>query len=379
MTLNQGESIDFLNLRSTYNELQNQIDSAVKNVLESGFYILGQQTQAFEDSFAQYCGVKHCIGVANGLDALHLILRGYEIGSGDEVIVPSNTFIATWLAVSYAGATPVPVEPRVDTFNIDPDLVESQITPRTKAIIAVHLYGRLADMDALRAIAHKHNLKLIEDAAQAHGSQSKSGRAGSLGDAAGFSFYPGKNLGAYGDGGAITTNDSYLAEKIRKLRSYGSVIKYHHELRGYNSRLDEIQAAVLNEKLKVLDSWNARRQQLANLYSEKLTGIPHLLPPPPAQSQEHVWHLYVVRTPLREKLACYLKQKGIGTSIHYPVPPHLTDAYSYLDMKKGHLPMSEELAETVMSLPMGPHLKESEVIRVSGHIAEFFQTQTKTN
>lgn len=367
------QNIGFLDLKAPYLELREEIDAEISEVLKSGWYLLGDKTLKFEKAFSNYCGTKHCVGVANGLDALHLILRGYSIGVGDEVIVPSNTFIATWLAVSYAGAVPVPVEPDINTHNLDPNLVEAAITSRTKAIIAVHLYGKLANVDALKKIAEKHNIKLIEDAAQAHGARNGAGRAGALGDAAGFSFYPGKNLGALGDGGAVTTNDSELAAKIIKLRSYGSSKKYHHDLCGFNSRLDEIQAAILYRKLEVLDEWNARRANIAHIYEKSLSDIPELILPANANIGEHVWHLYVIRTNKRDELTNYLSNEGVSTIIHYPVPPHLSGAYSRDNVTFAKLNIAETLAETVLSLPIGPHFPPENAYLVSSLIRKFFR------
>jgi len=320
--------IPFLDLKSPYLELKDDLDAAYRRVMESGWYILGREVEAFEAEFAAYCQTKHCIGVGNGLEALHLIIRAYGIGGGDEVIVPANTYIATWLAVTHAGAMPVPVEPDERTCNIDPARIEEAITAKTKAILVVHLYGQTADMDPINALARKHGLKVIEDCAQSHGACYKGRKAGSLGDAAGFSFYPGKNLGALGDGGAVTTSDPELAERISSLRNYGSQIKYHNEVVGYNSRLDELQAALLRVKLTRLDEWNERRRQVAARYLQELSGqqklaLPHL----PAWA-EPVWHLFVVRHGQRDALQKALTQAGVGTMIHYPIPPHLQPAYS---------------------------------------------------
>lgn len=348
-------NIPFLDLKLPHEELRMGLFQAFERVLDSGWYILGDEVKQFEQEFASYCEADHCVGVGNGLDALHLILRAYGIGEGDEVIVPSNTYIATWLAVSYAGATPIPVEPDERTYNIDPALIEAAITPRTKAIIAVHLYGQPADMDAINAIAKKYNLKVIEDAAQAHGARYKGRRVGTLGDAAGFSFYPGKNLGAIGDGGAVTTNDAELAEKIRVLGNYGSRVKYHNEVKGYNSRLDELQAAFLREKLKKLDEWNGRRKKVA---AEYLTGMCHcniVLPHVPDWA-DPVWHLFVVRSTHRDQLQKKLSEAGISTMIHYPIPPHLQGAYSELGYDAGSFSIAEQIHREVLSLPMGPHL-----------------------
>lgn len=348
-------NVPFLDLKSAYLELKDELDSAYQRVMESGWYILGSEVDAFEREFAAYCGVKHCIGVGNGLDGLHLILRAAGIGPGDEVIVPANTYIATWLAVSYAGATPVPVEPNERTYNIDPARVEAAITRRTKAIMPVHLYGQPADMDPILEIAQRHGLWVFEDAAQAHGARYKGRRIGSLGDAAGFSFYPGKNLGAFGDAGAVTTNNDELAERIRALRNYGSQAKYINKYRGFNSRLDELQAALLRVKLRHLDEWNARRSRVAATYNQALIETELILPYVPEWA-EPVWHLYVIRSRNRDLLQQRLGGAGIGTLIHYPIPPHLQDAYKDLGLTKGAYPITERLAHEVLSLPMGPHL-----------------------
>lgn len=352
-------SIVFLDLRSQYHELKADLDEAYNRVMESGWYILGQEVTAFESEFAEYCGVKHCIGVGNGLEALHLILRAMNIGQGDEVIVPSNTYIATWLAVTYAGAIPVPVEPDERTYNIDPNRIEEAITPRTRAILPVHLYGQAADMDPVLKIARSYGLRVIEDAAQAHGAKYKGKRAGNMGDAAGFSFYPGKNLGAFGDGGAVTTNDIVLAERVRGLRNYGSHKKYYNEFKGFNSRLDELQAAFLRAKLRKLDEWNKRRTAIADIYLKGLSAVPDLILPHVTACADPVWHLFVIRTPEREKLQQYLAEQGIQTMIHYPVPPHKQDAYS--EMASLNLPISEKIHQEVMSLPMGPSMNQKEI------------------
>ena len=356
-------NIPFLDLKEPYIELKDELDAAYCRVMGSGSYILGVEVEAFESEFAEYCENTHCIGVGNGLEALHLILRGYGIGTGDEVIVPANTYIATWLAVTYAGATPVPVEPDERTYNIDPTLIEAAITSRTKAILPVHLYGQPADMDPILDIANRHGLKVIEDAAQAHGSRYRGRRAGSIGDAAGFSFYPGKNLGAIGDGGAITTNDDQLADNVRILRNYGSRQKYVNEYQGFNSRLDELQAAFLRVKLKYLDQWNARRSLLVESYSKSLIGSDLVLPFVP-DFAEPAWHLYVVQSAKRDALQEKLAGVGIGTLIHYPIPPHLQEAYAELLYAKGTFPLSESIAQNVLSLPMGPHLSSKDVFSV---------------
>ena len=350
--------VPFLDLKSLYLEIQEELDAAYRRVIASGWYVLGPEVEAFEAEFAQYCEVKHCIGVGNGLEALHLLLRAYGLGTGDEVIVPSNTFIATWMAVTECGATPVPVDPVIETHNIDPELVGNAITSRTRAIIPVHLYGQSADMDPINVLASKHGLIVIEDAAQAQGARYKNRRAGSLGHAAATSFYPGKNLGALGDGGAILTNDTAIAGKVKQLRNYGSKVKYQHEYIGYNSRLDEIQAAFLRVKLSVLDEWNARRRIIATQYSELLAGTEIVLPHVPEYS-EHVWHLYVIRSKHRDALREHLEQFGISTIIHYPIPPHQQTCYQELNVHK--LPVAELLAEEVLSLPMSPVLRAEDV------------------
>lgn len=355
--------IPFLDLKSPYLELQDQLDIAYHRVMRSGWYILGEEVRAFEEEFAKYCGVKHCIGVGNGLEALHLILRGWGIGCGDEVIVPTNTYIATWLAVTYAGATPVPVEPNEQTYNIDPDRIERAITNKTKAILAVHLYGQPADMKKISEIAKIHNIKVIEDAAQSHGGTCYGVNVGNLGDAAGFSFYPGKNFGALGDAGAVTTNDDDLARNVRCLSNYGSNVKYVNQLKGFNSRLDELQAAFLRVKLHKLDEWNARRNLVAEYYSERLKGTELILPKVPNWANS-AWHLYVVRTANRNIIQDKLSKVGIGTLIHYPIPPHLQEAYCDLGYGAGDFPLSEKLADEVLSLPIGPHITQEQLDNV---------------
>ena len=355
--------IPFLDLKAPHVELRNELRAAFERVLDSGWYIQGDELLRFEKEFAEYCEVEHCIGVGNGLDALHLILRAYAIGEGDEVIVPSNTYIATWLAASYAGAIPIPVDPDLRTYNLDPTKIEAAITQRTKAIIVVHLYGQPADMDAINTIAKKYNLKVIEDAAQAHGARYKGKRVGTLGDAAGFSFYPGKNLGAIGDGGAVTTNDPELAEKVRVLCNYGSRVKYHNEVKGYNSRLDELQAAFLREKLKVLDNWNDRRKLIATEYLNALSTSNLVLPHVPVWA-DPVWHLFVVRNQQRDQLQKRLSDSGITTMIHYPIPPHFQGAYSELGYASGSFPIAECIHREVLSLPMGPHLSSDDLSKV---------------
>ncbi|MDD4927941.1 MAG: DegT/DnrJ/EryC1/StrS family aminotransferase [Gallionella sp.] len=347
--------IPFLDLKAGYLELQPEIDAAIKRVLESGWYILGEEVDSFEREYATYCEARYCVGVANGLDALHLALLAMGVGAGDEVIVPSNTYIATWLAVSQCGATPVPVEPDAATYNIDPARIEAAITPRTKVILPVHLYGQPADMDPILAIARKHGLKVLEDGAQAHGARYKGKRIGAHGDVVAWSFYPGKNLGAYGDGGAITTNDTGIAERICVLRNYGSRVKYVNDVRGFNSRLDPIHAAALRVKLKALDAWNARRSEIASCYQIGLAHTGLTLPFVPEWA-EPAWHLYVVQHQQRDILQTQLGEVGIGTLIHYPIPPHLQQAYAAACLIQGQFPIAEKIANQCLSLPIGPHL-----------------------
>jgi dTDP-4-amino-4,6-dideoxygalactose transaminase len=369
--------VPFLELKPTYDELRGEFDAAYHRVMDSGYYLLGTELEAFEAEFATYCEVKHCIAVGNGLDALHLILRAYDIGAGDEVIVPTNTFIATWLAVSYAGATPVGVEPDARTYNLDPARLEAAITKKTKAIMPVHLYGQPADMDPINAIAKNHGLKVIEDSAQAQGARYKGRRTGSLGDAAAHSFYPGKNLGAFSDAGAVTTNDDKLADLVRTLRNYGSKKKYFHDFKGFNSRVDELQAAFLRVKLKKLNEWNARRQALAKRYLADLAGLSKLTSPFVPDWAEPVWHLFVVRHPQRDALQQKLAEVGVGSLIHYPVAAHLAGAYADLKLPHGTFPIAEELADTVLSLPMGPHLKSEQADAVVKAVTEAVQTLSR--
>lgn len=355
--------IPFLDLKAPHVELREEIDTAIARVVDSGWYILGPEVDAFETEYAAYCQAHHCIGLANGLDALHLALRAMDVGPGDEVIVPSNTYIATWLAVSQCGATPVPVEPDARTCNIDPSLIEAAITPRTKVILPVHLYGQPADMDPILAVARKHGLRVLEDAAQAHGARYKGQRIGAHGDAVAWSFYPGKNLGALGDGGAVTTDDPELADRIRVLRNYGSRVKYVNEVQGYNSRLDPLQAAVLRVKLAHLDAWNARRVDVAAAYLQGLDGCGLALPHVP-QWASPAWHLFVVRHPQRDALQQRLSEAGVGTLIHYPIPPHRQAAYADAGFAPEAFPIASRMADEVLSLPMGPHLATADALRV---------------
>jgi dTDP-4-amino-4,6-dideoxygalactose transaminase len=363
--------IRFLDVGATYTELKPALDEAYQRVMNSGWYILGEEVNAFEREFANYCGAEDCIAVGNGLEALHLILAAYGIGAGDEVIVPANTYIATWLAISYTGAVPVPVEPRLGTYNIDPEQIEAKITSRTRAILPVHLYGQAADMDPINALAERHQIKVIEDAAQAQGASYKGRKTGILGDAAGFSFYPGKNLGAFGDAGAIVTNDPDLAKKVRVLRNYGSEVKYYNAVKGYNSRLDPLQAAFLRVKLGCLEEWNNRRRQAARYYLENLQGIPDLILPEVETGSDPVWHIFVVRHPQRDALQATLKQQGVETLVHYPIPPHLSGAYAEQQFGVGSFPKTEEIAQTVLSIPMGPHMKTAEIEAVVAAIRAF--------
>jgi dTDP-4-amino-4,6-dideoxygalactose transaminase len=369
-------TIPFLNLKATYQELQDELDAAYQRVMESGWYILGDSVASFEAEFASFCGAKHCIGAGNGLEALHLILRAAGIGAGDEVIVPANTYIATWLAVSYAGATPVPVEPIEVTYNLDPERIEKAITPRTKAIMPVHLYGQPADMDTIQQIAEKYGLLVFDDAAQAHGAHYKGCPVGGLGKATGWSFYPGKNLGAFGDAGAITTNDDELAERLRMLRNYGSRVKYHNEIKGFNSRLDPLQAAFLSVKLKHLKEWNERRKMIAERYRAGLNNLPGLITPHVPDWADPSWHLFVVRHPKRDQLKAHLERAGIETLIHYPIPPHMQSAYAELQFAEGTFPITEAIHREVLSLPMGPHLSLEAVDIVILAIRDFFEMKS---
>ena len=363
--------ISFLDVEATYVELRDELDRAYHRVMDSGWFILGDEVDRFESELAAACGAEHGVGVANGLDALVLILRGYGIGAGDEVLVPSNTYIATWLAVTYAGATPVPVEPDARTLNLDPARVAAAITARTRAILPVHLYGQPADLDPILDVARSHGLKVIEDAAQAHGARYKGRLVGSLGDAAAFSFYPGKNLGAFGDAGAVTTNDAELAARLRLLRNYGSRVKYEHEILGVNSRLDELQAAFLRVKLVHLAAWNARRLAIARIYDEGLADVPGLLLPQIPAWASPVFHLYVVRHPQRDALQKHLAAAGVGTLIHYPTPPHRSGAYAARFPDPAALPLATRLGAEVLSLPIGPHLGEDAAREVVQAVRSF--------
>ncbi len=361
-TIEEGKvlNIPFVSFERMHSEIREEVVNKLAEVYDKNWFIQGTECEAFDKEFAEYCGTKYAIGCGNGLDALYLILKAYGIGEGDEVIVPSNTYIATALAVSYTGATPVFVEPNIETYNINPQLIEEKVTDKTKAIMAVHLYGQPSDISEIKSVADKYNLKVIEDSAQAHGATYKGEKTGSLGDAAGFSFYPGKNLGALGDAGAVTTNDKDLAEKVRALGNYGSDYKYHHIYKGNNSRLDEIQAAVLRIKLRHLNDWNKNRNETARKYIEGITN-PEVILPITSQDRTHVYHIFAVRCNRREELEKYLNDKGIGTNKHYPIPMHLQGAYSELGIPKGTLPIAEEISETQLSLPMYYGMTDEEI------------------
>ncbi len=365
--------IPFLDISATYRELKSEIDQAIHDVLKKGMFILGENVKKFEEEFAKYCGVKYCVGVGNGMDALELLLRAYNIGPGDEVIIPANTYIATSLVVNLVGTTPILVEPEEATHNIDPAKIKKAITKKTKAIIAVHLYGQCANIKKIKAICKKYNLICIEDAAQAQGATHYEKRAGSLGDAAGFSFYPGKNLGAYGDAGAITTNDKKVAEYVRTARNYGSEKKYYNMIKGFNTRLDEIQAAVLRVKLKHLDEWNKRRQKIADFYLKNLNPQknPNFFLPKVGEGNQHIWHLFVVRTKKRSLLIKTLDSHGIGWLIHYPLPLYKQKAYKELNNLSKKFPISNRLSEEVLSLPLGPHLSQTQTSTVCDVVNNF--------
>ncbi|WP_349256310.1 MULTISPECIES: DegT/DnrJ/EryC1/StrS family aminotransferase [Rubrivirga] len=364
-------NVPFLDLHAAYDELRGNLDAAYRRVMESGWYVGGAEVETFEAEFAAYCGAEYCVGVGNGLEAIHLLLRAYGVEEGDEVIVPSNTYIATWLAATYTNARPVPVEPDAATYNLDPACLEAAITPRTKAIVAVHLYGQPADMDPIREVARRHGVPVIEDAAQAHGARYHGRRVGALGDAAAFSFYPGKNLGAFGDAGAITTDDADLADRVRVLRNYGSREKYRNEVVGFNSRLDPLQAAFLRVKLAHLDAWNARRSAVADRYLDGLSDVGGVVLPYVLSGVDPVWHLFVVRHARRDALAAHLAGRGVQTLVHYPVPPHLQPAYADLAMGEGSLPVAEAVHREVLSLPIGPHLSPEGAARVVQAVRSF--------
>ena len=369
--MNTTTQVPFLDLRAPYDELREEIDRAMRRVVESGWYLLGDELATFEREYARYVGAEHCVGVANGLDALRLTLEALGVGPGAEVIVPSNTYIATWLAVTQVGATVVPVEPDLATFNIDPAGIEDAITPRTRVIIPVHLYGQPADVDAIHDIARRHSLRVVEDAAQAHGARVRAGPIGAR-DVVTWSFYPGKNLGALGDAGAVTTDDADVGDRLRVLRNYGSRFKYHNEVRGHNSRLDEIQAAVLRAKLGHLDEWNARRAAQAQRYACELNATDLALPVVPDWA-DPVWHLYVVRSGARDALRAHLSANGIDTLIHYPVPPHRQPACADMRFDPDAFPIASTIANEVLSLPIGPHMTSDQQALVIEAVKSFAQ------
>lgn len=357
--------VPFQDFRAAYHELKPELDAAYQRFMESGWYVLGSELSSFESEYATYCEAEHCVGVANGLEALHLALRVLDCGPGDEVIVPTNTYIATWLAVSQVGAVPIPVEPDPSTYNLDPSRVEDAISPRTKCILSVNLYGQATDYDALLEICGRRGLKLVIDNAQAHGARYKGRRVGGIAHMECHSFYPSKNLGAYGEAGAVTTNDADLADRVRILRNYGSRVRYQNEVAGYNSRLDELQASFLRVKLGHLDEWNRRRMDLAGQYISQLSNADSLLVLPSIPIwADPVWHLFVIRHPQRDALQKHLTDLGIQTIIHYPVPPHLSGAYQSLGLRRGAFPIAEQLASEVLSLPIGPHSSSAQVDEV---------------
>lgn len=355
--------VPFLDVAAANREVQSELDEALALVVAGGWFVLGPEVEAFEAEWAEFVGVRGCVGVGNGLDALSLALRAMGVGPGDEVIVPGHTFVATWMAVTMIGARPVPVDVHPTTFTLDPARLEAAITERTKVVVPVHLYGRPASMDQIMTIARRHGLRVLEDAAQAHGSRYGERRVGALGDAAAWSFYPAKNIGALGDAGAVTSDDVELLERVRLLRNYGSHERYRHEIAGVNSRLDEIQAAVLRVKLPYLDEWNARRADVAAAYMAGLQGTSLVLPQA-ASDGDHVWHIFAIRHPDRDRLRQLLAASGIETTIHYPMPPHLQAAYAGLGIAAGSLPVSEAMGREELSLPIGPHLAPEQVAQV---------------
>lgn len=360
--------IKFLDLKKINNRYREEIDSRIKNILDKGWYLQGEENENFTKNFANFCGTKFALGVANGLDALNLIIKAYGFGNGDEIIVPANTYIATILAISENGCIPILVEPDIKTYNINPDSIEEKITSKTKAIMVVHLYGQAVQMEKIWKIAKKYNLKIIEDSAQAHGAIYQENRTGNLGDASGFSFYPGKNLGCIGDGGAVTTNDEELFNKIKAIANYGSDRKYHHIYKGVNSRLDEIQAAVLDVKLNHLDSDNNKRREISKYYRENIKNSKLILPET-YDEKSHVWHIFAVRTQNRDEFQKYLTEKGIQTIIHYPTPPHKQGAYK--EWNNLSFPITEEIHNTILSLPISPVMTDSEIEKVVEVVNEY--------
>lgn len=364
--------VPILDLKPACEELRADLDAAYRRVMDSGWLLLGRELEAFEAEYAAGVGASHCIGVANGLEAMQLVLMALGVGPGDEVIVPSHGYIATWLAVTHTGARPVPCEPDPRTYNLDPERISSCLSPRTRVILPIHLYGQTADLERINAIAARHGIFVLEDAAQSHGARCRGKAAGALGHAAGVSFYPSKNLGALADAGAITTSDSALADKLRHLRNYGSKVRYQNEYQGMNSRLSELQAAFLRAKLPHLDAWNARRVNLAERYLRQLAGVGDLILPSVPEWAAPVWHLFVIRTSRRDQLQRHLADQEIGTQIHYPVPPHLSKAYAGAGWKRGDFPLAERMADEVLSLPIGPHVTAEQVDYVCEHVRGFF-------
>ena len=362
--------IPFVDLQRQYQTIKEEVDAAVLSVMARGDFVLGEAVDAFEHDYAAYCEADYCVGVDSGYSALELILRAYDIGPGAEVIIPANTFVATAFAVSNTGATPVLVDCDAESYNIDPDKIVAAITPRTRAIMPVHLYGQPADMDPILAVAQQYGLRVVEDAAQGHGARYKGKRTGSLGDAAGFSFYPGKNLGAYGDAGAVVTNDAEVADRVRMLRNLGMKEKYHHVTKGFNHRLDTMQAAVLRVKLRYLDGWNSERRRAAASYARHLAPLPVTTPSAPTTS-EHVYHLYVVRVQHRQELMACLAQAGIASGLHYPIPIHLLPAYAELGHKPGDFPVTEAHAAEIVSLPIYAELTEEQIASVAEVVEQF--------
>ncbi|MCI8378512.1 MAG: DegT/DnrJ/EryC1/StrS family aminotransferase [Lachnospiraceae bacterium] len=364
-------NIPFSTFSPMHYEIVDELDEAYHRVIAKGQYIRGDECAAFEKEFAEYCGTRYCVGVASGLDAIYLILRALDISNGDEVIIPANTYIATALAVSYAGAVPILIDPDIVTYNIDPDKIEDKITSKTKAVIAVHLQGRAADMDAINEIAQKYHLYVIEDAAQSHGAEYKGIRVGGLSDAAAFSFYPSKNLGALGDAGCITTNNKTIADKVRILGNYGSDFKYHHICQGINSRLDEIQAAFLRVKLPYLDKWNEYRRMIAKRYLDEIVNPSVVLPKADSNLYRHIYHVFAVCCDKRDQLEKYLLENGIMTVKHYPIPIHLQNAYCNLGLKEGDLPISEKISRTTLSLPIYYGMSNDEISYVICYLNKF--------
>jgi len=364
--------VPILDLKPACEELRADLDAAYRRVMDSGWLLLGRELEAFEAEYAAGVGASHCIGVANELETMQLVLMALGVGPGDEVIVPSHGYIATWLAVTHTGARPVPCEPDPRTYNLDPERISSCLSPRTRVILPIHLYGQTADLERINAIAARHGIFVLEDAAQSHGARCRGKAAGALGHAAGVSFYPSKNLGALADAGAITTSDSALADKLRHLRNYGSKVRYQNEYQGMNSRLSELQAAFLRAKLPHLDAWNARRVNLAERYLRQLAGVGDLILPSVPEWAAPVWHLFVIRTSRRDQLQRHLADQEIGTQIHYPVPPHLSKAYAGAGWKRGDFPLAERMADEVLSLPIGPHVTAEQVDYVCEHVRGFF-------